>query len=146
MDCTICLDVKINKDNMEHLDCGHSLCIGCYKKLMRNMCPFCRHIILNKDDRILDLENDYLTQDAINNEYQIDNVLPQSELDNILEDDIYSTYYTHEIEEEQILRKLNKRKCKKDKKSFSFRSNKEREPWERKSKKNKKQRRLRFNN
>ena len=42
MDCTICLDVKKKISEMEHLECGHSLCIGCFKKLVRNTCPFCR--------------------------------------------------------------------------------------------------------
>ena len=143
MDCTICLDVKKKISEMEHLECGHSLCIGCFKKLVRNTCPFCRHVISDKQDEYCHLENDNLTLDAINNEYQIDNFLPQSELDNIIENDIHSTYYTYEIEEQQLLQKLNKRICKKEKKTFNFRSNKERECWERKTKKNKKQRRVR---
>ena len=146
MDCTICLESNIAKQNMEYLQCGHSICNKCFDKLVRNLCPFCRHVIVNKEDKNYSIEN-ILTDDDINNifdndtEYQVDNILPQSELDII--EDRYSTYYP--ITEDRILERLNKRKCKKNKKNAnSFRSNKEREPWERKSKKNKKRRNMKL--
>lgn len=147
MDCTICLESNIKKENMEYLQCGHSICEKCFDKLVRNLCPFCRHTIANKEDKSYNFES-ILTDDDINNildndtEYQVDNILPQSEL-NII-DDRYSTYYP--IVEDRLLQRLNKKKCKKKKKKHgnSFRSNKEREPWERKSKKNKKRRNMKL--
>ena len=27
------------------LECSHILCVDCYKKLRKNTCPFCRHVI-----------------------------------------------------------------------------------------------------
>ena len=42
MDCTICLDVNIHVAKIKSLDCGHTICIECYNKLVRNLCPFCR--------------------------------------------------------------------------------------------------------
>lgn len=149
MDCTICLDVNICNQKMEYLSCGHSMCKCCFKKLVRNFCPFCRCVIQNKEDGNYDLDinntltNDYLEQHTTENEFQIDNLLPQSELEEIdYNDDEYSTYYPM-VDEESILKRLNKRKCKKNKNfSSNFRSNKEREPWERKTKKNKKMRRV----
>ena len=146
MDCTICLDEKIHSENIKHLDCGHQICKDCYYKLVRNLCPFCRCIIVNKVDGSYNINyDDMISDDFINNiydsEYQIDNILPQSNLNNNY--DLYSTYYTNESHESII---HNKRKSKKKKnnnrKSNSFRCNKDKESWERKSRKNKKKRRV----
>jgi len=147
MDCTICLDEKIHVDKMKKLDCGHAMCIECYDKLIRNLCPFCRHVISLKHDDNYNIDySDMITDEYIYDIYesdnQIDNVLPQSELTNYYYDDEYSTYYPN-YSEDYVLRKLNKRKCKKNKNknlTNNFRSNKDRGPLERKSKKNKKRR------
>ena len=117
MDCTICLDGNIHDKKMINLVCGHKLCINCYNKLIRNLCPFCRNVIPCKEDRNYNINYDNLiTDDFINNIYesdnQIDNILPQSELD-IYSDDQYSTYYTI-YTEDYVMRRLNKRKCKKN--------------------------------
>ena len=147
MDCTICLDVDILENKMKKLECGHTICVECYNKLIRNLCPFCRHIISHKVDGNYNIDYDeMITDELINNIYesdnQIDNVLPQSDLNNYYYNDLYSTYYPN-YSEDYVMRKLNKRKCKKNKNrkySNSFRSNKNRESWERKCKKNKKRR------
>ena len=43
-ECHICYDNK-SCDQFKTLVCNHKLCYGCYKKLLQNTCPFCRHII-----------------------------------------------------------------------------------------------------
>ena len=146
MDCTICLDENIHQENITNLECGHTICINCYNKLVRNLCPFCRNIISCKVDGSYNINYDNLiTDDFINNIYesdnQIDNILPQSEINNY-DDDMYSTYYTF-YTESYVMRRLNKRKCKKNKNkrnSNNFVSNKNRDEWQRKSKKFKKRR------
>jgi len=147
MNCTICLDENIQEVNMTMLECGHTICVECYNKLIRNLCPFCRHIISNKKDNSYNIIfDDMITDDLINNIYdthdQIDNVIPQSDLDTIINDFQYNTYYPN-LTENLILRRLNKRKCKKNKNkkyTSNFKSNKDRYQWERRSKKNKKRR------
>ena len=146
MDCTICLDENIHATKIKNLECGHTICIECYNKLVRNLCPFCRHIISHKVDGSYNINyDDMITDEFINNIYesdnQIDNVLPQSELNNYYYNDLYSTYYPN-YSEDYVMRKLNKRKSKKNKNnSKCFRSNKDCESWERKSKKKKKKKR-----
>ena len=145
MDCTICLDEKIHSENIKHLDCGHQICKDCYYKLVRNLCPFCRCIIVNKVDGSYNINyDDMISDDFINNiydsEYQIDNILPQSNLNNNY--DLYSTYYTNESHESIIHNKRKSKKKKNNRMSNSFRCNKEKESWERKSRKNKKKRRV----
>ena len=145
MDCTICLDDKIHVDNIKHLDCGHQLCKDCYYKLVRNLCPFCRCIISNKSDGSYNINyDDMVTDEFINNiyesDYQIDNILPQSDLNNNY--DLYSTYYTNDVQESIIHNKRKSKKNKNNRTTNSFRCNKDRNSWERKSKKNKKQRRV----
>lgn len=145
MDCTICLEEKIYESNIKNLDCGHYLCNECYYKLVRNLCPFCRCEISDKIDGSYNLSyDDMVTDDLVDNiyetEYQIDNILPQSDLINNY--DLYSTYYTNNMQESI---RYNKKKCNKNKNrkyTNSFRSNKDRNTWERKSKKNKKKRRV----
>tara|TARA_B100000886_G_C20225370_1_gene408236 strand:- start:184 stop:630 length:447 start_codon:yes stop_codon:yes gene_type:complete len=148
MDCTICLENNIKKENMEYMQCGHSICYKCFDRLIRNLCPFCRHIIVEKEDKSFITENILLDDDIYNNfddyeNYQVDNILPQSEINIIY--NRYSTYYP--ILEDNLLQRLNKRKSKKNKKKHCnrFRSNKEKESWERKSKKTKKKRNVKLN-
>ena len=43
-ECHICYEQK-SCDQFKTLVCNHKLCYGCYKKLLQNTCPFCRHII-----------------------------------------------------------------------------------------------------
>lgn len=43
-ECHICYDIK-SCDKFKTLVCNHKLCYGCYKKLLKNTCPFCRHVI-----------------------------------------------------------------------------------------------------
>ena len=145
MDCTICLENNIKKENMEYMQCGHSICYKCFDRLIRNLCPFCRHIIVEKEDKSFITENILLDDDIYNNfndyeYYQVDNILPQSEINIIY--NRYSTYYP--ILEDNLLQRLNKRKNKK-KHCNRFRSNKEKESWERKSKKTKKKRNVKLN-
>ena len=145
MDCTICLENNIKKENMEYMQCGHSICYKCFDRLIRNLCPFCRHIIVEKEDKSFITENILLDDDIYNNfddyeNYQVDNILPQSEINIIY--NRYSTYYP--ILEDNLLQRLNKRKNKK-KHCNRFRSNKEKESWERKSKKTKKKRNVKLN-
>ena len=145
MDCTICLENNIKKENMEYMQCGHSICYKCFDRLIRNLCPFCRHIIVEKEDKSFITENILLDDDIYNNfndyeYYQVDNILPQSEINIIY--NRYSTYYP--ILEDNLLQRLNKRKNKK-KHCNRFRSNKEKESWERKSKKTKKKNNVKLN-
>ena len=143
MDCTICLENNIKKENMEYLNCGHSICNICFDRLIKAFCPFCRNKIENKENKSFNLENNITISNINNinedNDYQVDNILPQSELNIIY--DRYGTYYP--LVEETILRRLNKKKCKK-KHCNIFRLNKDREFWERKTKKNKKRRDINY--
>ena len=43
-ECHICYEHK-TCEKFKTLVCNHKLCYGCYKKLLQNKCPFCRHII-----------------------------------------------------------------------------------------------------
>lgn len=43
-ECYICYEHKSDKI-FKTLVCNHSLCNDCYKKLIQNKCPFCRHPI-----------------------------------------------------------------------------------------------------
>lgn len=50
MDCNICLTEGISSDKIKFLDCKHYICKSCFEKLVRNMCPYCRAIIPDKED------------------------------------------------------------------------------------------------
>ena len=41
MECRICYET-VTKDNIEFLECTHSLCQSCLSKLRNSLCPFCR--------------------------------------------------------------------------------------------------------
>lgn len=43
-ECHICYEHK-SCGQFKTLVCNHKLCYGCYKKLLKNTCPFCRHVI-----------------------------------------------------------------------------------------------------
>ena len=44
MECGICYEI-VTKDNLEILECAHSLCQLCLGKLRQHVCPFCRNPI-----------------------------------------------------------------------------------------------------
>lgn len=41
MECHICYEI-VTEDNIEFLECSHSLCQSCLSKLRNSLCPFCR--------------------------------------------------------------------------------------------------------
>ena len=49
IECGICFDSFCEKD-LQYLDCFHSLCFDCYRRLLSLTCPFCRaEININSD-------------------------------------------------------------------------------------------------
>lgn len=132
MDCRICMDDTIDKNNMMRLDCGHELCITCFDKLIKNLCPYCREIIDNKVEGNYNIEVDfdiYNDDDIYSISIEIDNIIPLSDL-----------YYIEELyyfENSYDMNRHNRKKKKKNKKK-NFTSNNNREPHERKKKKWKK--------
>lgn len=49
MECNICYE-NVTEDNIEFLECSHSLCQPCLSKLRNSLCPFCRAPIRNVQD------------------------------------------------------------------------------------------------
>ena len=41
IECGICFECVLEKD-LQYLDCIHSLCFKCYRRLLSLTCPFCR--------------------------------------------------------------------------------------------------------
>ena len=114
MDCNICMEHK-KMEEMEILNCCHFLCSNCLSKLTTFKCPYCREPFNNV------IENeDYLTI----NDIEIDNIYPQTIIDNFNNNIIHSN--RRYISQSQNRRHRNKNK--------GFRSNKDRECYERKKK------------
>ena len=42
MDCTICFETKAEQHEIKWLPCLHKLCVVCYGRLEKRICPFCR--------------------------------------------------------------------------------------------------------
>ena len=59
-ECGICMDNK-PLECIDFLPCIHFVCIECREKLVKNECPFCRHII--------DVEKEEDSYDEAENEY-----------------------------------------------------------------------------
>ena len=137
MDCRICMEQINSKKDICELECGHLMCSMCFDRLIRNSCPYCRHPIKNKEDGNYNIE--YNIEDAIydlDDEIiiEIDNVLPMSEL-YYIEDLFYEDSY-------DIIHANKKRRKKKNntrRKKKHFTSNKDRDEFQRKKKKWKKQ-------
>ena len=45
MDCDICFEDKILKEETIFFKCSHHICKNCYHSLMKRLCPFCRRKI-----------------------------------------------------------------------------------------------------
>lgn len=45
MDCEICFEDKILKDDITFFKCNHHICKICYNNLKKRLCPFCRRKI-----------------------------------------------------------------------------------------------------
>lgn len=45
MDCEICFEDKILKDDIIFFKCNHHICKICYNNLKKRLCPFCRRKI-----------------------------------------------------------------------------------------------------
>jgi len=126
-----------SKKDICELECGHLMCTMCFDHIIRNACPYCRHPIKNKEDGNYNIE--YNIEDAIydlDDEIiiEIDNVLPMSEL-YYIEDLFYEDSY-------DIIHANKKRRKKKNntrRKKKHFTSNKDRDEFQRKKKKWKKQ-------
>ena len=59
-ECGICLDNK-SLECIDFLPCIHFVCTECRDKLVKNECPFCRHIISEEkeEDSYDEAENEY---------------------------------------------------------------------------------------
>jgi len=149
------MNVFLHKKNIVELNCGHKLCSFCFDKLIRNLCPYCRRIIDNKIDHSYNIVNEFNYQDhhynEINNNYnetdnyldheyynyhESENVLPISEL-YYIEDLFYEDSY--DIIHANRRRKKKKSNTRRKKKKKHFTSNKDRDNFQRKKKKWKKQ-------
>ena len=56
IECGICFECVLEKD-LQYLDCIHSLCFNCYRRLLSLTCPFCRAEI-NIDSEFLNVNKD----------------------------------------------------------------------------------------
>ena len=56
IECGICFECVLEKD-LQYLDCIHSLCFKCYRRLLSLTCPFCRAEI-NIDSEFLNVNKD----------------------------------------------------------------------------------------
>lgn len=45
MDCSICLEDSILERDMHYMECLHSICFECFRKLLTDTCPLCRETI-----------------------------------------------------------------------------------------------------
>ena len=129
MDCGICMES--NKKDIEHLICGHYLCKCCFDRLVNNICPYCRTKFVK------DKECDVKDQNFDNNYTEIDNILPNTALSNIYDNNI--TYDIIHYNRRQVKSKYyNKERYNSPKNSFV--SNRDRTFPDRKKKKWKKMR------
>lgn len=120
MNCTICMNEDISHDNMVWLKCTHNLCSQCYDNLIQNACPYCRTTI---DDN------------------KTNNTIQQPDTSNLLFSVAIPTGENSYINVKHIRKKHKK---KKSQKKSRFVSNKNRESFQRRKKKFKKQRRPNF--
>lgn len=74
MDCGICME-KIDKDDIEHLVCGHYLCKCCLDRLTKDICPYCRTCFSKKKCE---------DKDTVQYLNETDNILPNSSLQSII--------------------------------------------------------------
>ena len=132
MDCRICMEQIKLKENICELECGHSMCSNCLNRLVRNQCPYCRHVINDKENKNYDYDYDL---DYYNENLEVDNIFPLSEL-----------YYIEDIYDDSFdmihANKIWKKKKKNRNKKKNFTSNKDRDEYQRKKKKWKK---IKFN-
>jgi hypothetical protein len=70
IECGICFNCVLEKD-LQYLDCFHSLCSKCYRRLLSLTCPFCRaeininsEILQNEDDDIFSFDESYLNYNS----------------------------------------------------------------------------------
>ena len=56
IECGICFECVLEKD-LQYLDCIHSLCFKCYRRLLSLTCPFCRAEI-NLESEFLNVNKD----------------------------------------------------------------------------------------
>lgn len=129
MDCRICME-QIKSIEFCELECGHSMCSSCLNRLVRNQCPYCRQVINNKIDGNYNFDYDLDDLNNYNENIEVDNILPLSEL-----------YYIEEIYDENSYDIIHANKMWKKKKSNrkkNFLSNKDRDEFQRKKKKWKK--------
>ena len=52
MECRICYE-NVTQDNLEILECAHSLCQSCLGNLRQRVCPFCRTPIQSPSEPLL---------------------------------------------------------------------------------------------
>ena len=58
-ECGICIEHK-SIEHINFLPCIHFLCSICYDKLVKNECPYCRYVIVEKEiDSYDEAENEY---------------------------------------------------------------------------------------
>ena len=48
-ECSICLDILDNCNEILTLDCGHKFHYSCIKNVKNNLCPYCRDKIIKKN-------------------------------------------------------------------------------------------------
>ena len=137
MDCRICME-QIKSIEFCELECGHSMCSSCLNRLVRNQCPYCRQVINNKIDGNYNFDYDLDDLNNYNENIEVDNILPLSEI-----------YYIEELYDENSYDIIHANKIWKKKKTNrnrkkNFVSNKDRDEFQRKKKKWKK-RKIGFN-
>lgn len=103
IECGICFNCVLEKD-LQYLDCFHSLCSKCYRRLLSLTCPFCRaeinissEILQNEDDDIFSFDESYLNYN--------------SSLSNIfMENDFVISGTNRKNRQENKRKKINKKK------------------------------------
>ena len=126
MDCRICMEQIKSKESICELECGHSMCSDCYNRLVRNQCPYCRHVINDKEDGNYNF--DYNLDHYYEN-IEVDNILPLNYIEDMYDENSYNMIHANKIWK----KKNNNRNRKKN-----FLSNKDRDEYQRKKKKWKK--------
>jgi hypothetical protein len=67
MECDICFEDKILKDDMTFFKCKHHICKDCYNNLKKRICPFCRRKIkilstkqvIDKPEHVIEENTDF---------------------------------------------------------------------------------------
>jgi hypothetical protein len=54
MECPVCYETACLGDR-KILECSHSLCVSCFKRLIKSVCPLCRASINIADRESLDM-------------------------------------------------------------------------------------------